>query len=149
MRSSNARPLMDAEHDKFKDDPKYVLECLYLELTEQIIDYMHRSGVSQAELARRMRVSQAYISKVFRETSNLTLMTLAKVAAALGVDVEAELVPREAARRPARKGPLEGWMERESKRAQHFNLLRDAVPERWAVPTLESVDEVEESAIAA
>ncbi len=73
--------------EKYKDDPEYVAEGIFLETMEKILAVMDYHNISKAELAERMSVSRAYISKLFNNSTNLTLETLAKIGLALGVPV--------------------------------------------------------------
>lgn len=54
-------------------------------------------GLSQAELAKRVGVTRQQVSLLESPDANLTLATLAKVAAALNMDLEIELLSRSAA----------------------------------------------------
>ena len=56
---------------------------------------MKELGVSQTELARRMKVSRPYITKVLHEDVNFSFRTAAKLAAALKMDFFPELRPVE------------------------------------------------------
>ena len=56
---------------------------------------MKELGVSQTELARRMKVSRPYITKVLHEDVNFSFRTAAKLAAALKMDFLPELKPME------------------------------------------------------
>ena len=53
---------------------------------------MEKQGVSRSELARRMDVSPAYITKILRGHTNLGLETLAKLAFALELKWEFRLI---------------------------------------------------------
>ncbi|MFO7957189.1 MAG: helix-turn-helix transcriptional regulator [Candidatus Brocadiia bacterium] len=86
MSVNDLGPLMDELHEEFKDDPAYRAECLYNDITAQILDHMRANDISRAELARRMNVSEAYVSRLFAETRNFTLETLGKLAVALGIE---------------------------------------------------------------
>ncbi|WP_206214619.1 helix-turn-helix transcriptional regulator [Adlercreutzia sp. ZJ242] len=55
-----------------------------------------KAGLSQHELAERMGVDQAFVSRMESGRSNLTLSTLADAASCLGLEVEVRLRPREA-----------------------------------------------------
>ena len=48
-------------------------------------------GVNQTELARRMKVSKPYITKVLRQDVNFSFRTAAKLAHALEMDFLPEL----------------------------------------------------------
>jgi transcriptional regulator with XRE-family HTH domain len=56
---------------------------LELEVTELLCELMERKGINRAELARRANVSSAYITKVLRGTTNLTLKTISDLFFAL------------------------------------------------------------------
>jgi transcriptional regulator with XRE-family HTH domain len=49
---------------------------VWVEATENLCVLMERSGITRAELARRLGKSPAYISKMLSGTQNLTLATL-------------------------------------------------------------------------
>ena len=61
----------------------------------QILLRMKELGVSQTELARRMKVSRPYITKVLHEDVNFSFRTAAKLAAALKMDFFPELRPKD------------------------------------------------------
>ena len=62
----------------------------------KILLRMKRMGVNQTELARRMRVSKPYVTKVLRQDVNFSFRTAAKLARALEMDFFPELRDREA-----------------------------------------------------
>lgn len=53
---------------------------------------MDAAGMSNAELARRLGVSPAYVSKLMRGPANLSLATLAKLAQAVDCTLDLRLV---------------------------------------------------------
>ena len=61
----------------------------------RILLRMKELGVSQAELAKRMKVSRPYITKMLHKDVNITFRTAAKLAAALRMDFFPELRPQE------------------------------------------------------
>jgi transcriptional regulator with XRE-family HTH domain len=69
---------------KAKTRPEYNQESLLLEVARRISDAMEEQNVSRAELARRLRVSPPYITKILRGHENFSLQTLARIAFALG-----------------------------------------------------------------
>ena len=56
---------------------------------------MKELGVSQTELAKRMKVSRPYITKVLHQDVNITFRTAAKLANALKMDFFPNLRPHE------------------------------------------------------
>ena len=61
----------------------------------KILRRMKRMGVNQTELARRMKVSKPYITKVLRQDVNFSFRTAAKLAHALEMDFFPELREKE------------------------------------------------------
>ena len=59
----------------------------------QILLRMKELGISQTELANRMKVSRPYITKVLRQDVNFSFRTAAKLARALQMDFSPELHP--------------------------------------------------------
>ena len=70
---------------------------------------MKELGVSQTELARRMKVSRPYITKVLRQDVNFSFRTAAKLANALKMDFFPELRPRETLEMKTRNWRVTRW----------------------------------------
>ena len=60
-----------------------------------ILRRMKEMGVSQTELAKRMKVSRPYITKVLHRDVNFSFRTAARLADALKMDFFPELRPKE------------------------------------------------------
>lgn len=73
--------------------PAYWAEGAWLQFTEELLALMTAQNVTRAELARRVGVSPAYITKVFRGTVNLTLETMSRLALAVGASVRLHVAP--------------------------------------------------------
>lgn len=76
-------------------NPAYWAEGAWLEFTEELLGLMEAQKVTRAELARRIGVSPAYITKVFRGTVNLTLETMSRLALAVGASVRLHVAPND------------------------------------------------------
>ena len=61
----------------------------------RILRRMKELGMSQTELARRMKVSRPYITKVLHQDVNFSFRTAAKLANALKMDFFPDLRERE------------------------------------------------------
>lgn len=59
----------------------------------ELLAAMRGAGLPQVEVARRMRVTQAWVSQILAPGHNLTLRTVERFAAALGRRVEIRVVP--------------------------------------------------------
>lgn len=80
-----------ALYKKVEATPAYQAEKLAVAFLAELNAFMQAHKVSNAELARRAGVSPAYITKVFRGPSNLSIETLAKLADAVGCQVHLHL----------------------------------------------------------
>ena len=85
-----------ALYAKLEATPAYQAEKLAVAFLAELNAFMQAHGVSNAELARRAGVSPAYITKVFRGPSNLSIATLAKLAGAIGCKVHLHLANHDA-----------------------------------------------------
>lgn len=72
----------------------YHVESIKLEITEQIYLAMREQDISNAELARRLEKSRAYVTKILQGTANFTIESLVKIALALGCEWEFQLTPK-------------------------------------------------------
>ena len=52
-----------------------------------MLDKMEELGLTQKSLAEKMGCSQQYISKVLKGTENLSIETISKIEAALGLEI--------------------------------------------------------------
>ena len=50
-----------------------------------IVDYMQENHLSRAEMAKSLKVSPQYLSRILSGTENLSIKSVAKIEAALGV----------------------------------------------------------------
>ena len=51
------------------------------------LDEMENKGLTQKEFAQRVGCSQQYISRIFKGKENLSIETISKIEAALGVSI--------------------------------------------------------------
>ena len=72
----------------------YQIDRLKVEISERIYNAMKEQGVSNAELARRLGKSRAYVTKLLRGTTNFTLESLVRIGRALSCEVEIELLTK-------------------------------------------------------
>lgn len=70
-------------------------EYAILEFTTRLSQAMKQKGITKAELARRMETSQAYITKVFRGDTNLTIASMVKLARCAEMEFHTELKDKE------------------------------------------------------
>lgn len=70
---------------------EYELEGVLLDLTEQMVRHMEREGINRSELAKRLKVSNARVTRLLSGQPNMRLKTVVKVARALNCDVALSL----------------------------------------------------------
>ena len=74
----------------------YQEEGLFLDVASRVIEAMEIRGITRSELARRLGVNPAYITKILHGHANLSLESLAKVAFAMGLKWECILLSPDA-----------------------------------------------------
>jgi len=77
------------------DNGMKVVDRIGSAFLRQILLRMKELGISQSELAARMKVSRPYITKVLHQDVNFSFGTAAKLANALKMDFLPELRPIE------------------------------------------------------
>ncbi len=78
---------------EYVNDPEFIAEGLSINIIEEMLECLKSRGLSHSWLAQQMGVSRAHISKILNAPSNMTLLTIAKIAVALGVTVNICLNP--------------------------------------------------------
>ncbi len=81
---------------KAKERDEYWVADAILTYTEELSRLVEKKGVSQADLARALGVSTAYVTKVFRGNTNFTIQTMVKLARAAGGRVNIHISPERA-----------------------------------------------------
>lgn len=79
--------------ERLRQTPQFSADMMLLALFEDVAAEMERSRVSRAELARRLGVSGAAVTRMLNGYSDLKVSTIAKLAAALGLRPEIQLRP--------------------------------------------------------
>ena len=72
----------------------YRLEQILYDVTEQICQLIEDQQLSRRELAQRLKVSPAYITKLLNGNPNLTIETLLKLSDALGQTLDIRFAPK-------------------------------------------------------
>jgi len=83
---------IEAARKKAQTRPEYYQETILLEVARRISDAMKENGMTRAELARKLAVTPAYITKVLRGNENFSLQTLARIAFTLNRKWECLLI---------------------------------------------------------
>lgn len=68
---------------ELEKSPRFRLEKLILDVLEKISIAMDEEGMNQAELARRLKTSRAFVTKLLNGYPNMTISTLFNISEAL------------------------------------------------------------------
>lgn len=79
-----------------KEALEFAIEELRADVQYEVLRAMKQAGMSQADLARKLGVSQAWVSQILGDDANLTVESLAKVFLALGGQCHFSARPMEA-----------------------------------------------------
>lgn len=79
--------------EKYKDDEEFITEKLIIQFTEKIVSRMNDLNISRVELAKRLGVSKALITKILNGNPNLTIKTMVSLAKALNCNLDIDLCP--------------------------------------------------------
>ena len=82
--------------EEARSSPDYWIAGPITELIEDIWRLMEEQKVSRAELARRLGTSRAYVTKLLGGNANFTLLTMVKVAMALGATIHVHVADQKA-----------------------------------------------------
>jgi transcriptional regulator with XRE-family HTH domain len=83
---------MTTKHDELMLDPEfrklYAIEGLIADTAQLIWDLMERRNLKQADLARLLNKTPAFVSQLLNGKANMTVRTLAEVVYTLGATVK-------------------------------------------------------------
>lgn len=77
---------------ELRKDGRLQIDAAKVEISEQIFQIMEEKDVTEAELARRLETSRAYVNKVLQGSTNFTVESLVKIGIALECELKLELV---------------------------------------------------------
>lgn len=79
---------------KAQKTPEYKAEALAIDVAIQIGNRLKELSISRKQLSDRLKVSKAYVSQLLQGKSNMTLLTLCRVADAIELDLLVSMRPR-------------------------------------------------------
>ena len=85
MAKDDTKWTFEASLQQYENDPEFVAEGLAIGFVEDMLECLEKRGLSQSWLAEQMGVSRAHVSRILNARPNMTLLTIAKIAIALGV----------------------------------------------------------------
>jgi transcriptional regulator with XRE-family HTH domain len=85
MVDHDSEGMLERYTKEYASDPEFVAEGLAIKVTEEILECLESKQLTQSQLADQMGVSRAHVSRILNARPNMTLLTIAKIAVALGV----------------------------------------------------------------
>lgn len=86
----------EKEYNRVKNNIGFKLADLEIELTEKILQIMEDKEISRTDLADRLNVSKASISKLLNNGSNMTLKRILSIADALDCNFSVKIEDKSA-----------------------------------------------------
>jgi len=77
--------------EKARKHESYWIESALYDFTETICELMESSNMNRTELARRLDVSPAYITKLLRGNANVTIKTMVRLSRVFGRELHITL----------------------------------------------------------
>ena len=90
MGTAELRQKLEAARNTFE----YRLEKVLFEVAEQVCKLIESQGVTRSELAQRLAVTPAYITKLLNGNPNLTIKSLLRLSDVLGQSIDIRFVPK-------------------------------------------------------
>lgn len=81
--------------ERLEGDPEYLAEKIAADLALRVEGRLEERDMSRKDLADRLKVSKAYVSQVLNGHTNMTLLSLCKLAHALDLQIRIEMAPRD------------------------------------------------------
>ena len=81
--------------DKYADDPEFLTEEAILDFTEKLVTKMQELKVNRAELAKRLNVSKAFVTKLLNGNPNMTIKTMVSISNVLGCKLNLDIYSKE------------------------------------------------------
>lgn len=85
MVNHNPEKTLETYAQEYANDPEFIAEGLAIKVTEEMLECLERKNLNQSWLAEQMGVSRAHVSRILNARPNMTLLTISKIAVALGV----------------------------------------------------------------
>ncbi|MFC1946763.1 helix-turn-helix domain-containing protein [Chloroflexota bacterium] len=85
MSEKNLEHHLDKKIKDYSNDPEFIAEGLSIKIIEEALHHLSNRKLSQTWLAEKTGVSRAHISRILNAPPNMTLLSIAKIAVALGL----------------------------------------------------------------
>ena len=77
--------------DGIEETPEYQAESFAIKIAMEIGKRIEELNITKMELAKNLGVSKSYISQILQGSNNMTILTICKIAKALGMEPNIDL----------------------------------------------------------
>jgi transcriptional regulator with XRE-family HTH domain len=81
------------EFDEITKTKTYKQETLLLDFLEILSEYLRENTISKTELARKLNISNAAVSKLLKGNENVSIKRMASITSLLGIDITIQKKP--------------------------------------------------------
>ena len=78
--------MLEKYYIKYEKDADFLAEGLAIAIVENALRIMQQKGISRSGLAQAMGIPKSQVSRIFNAPPNLTLLSISRIAIALGVE---------------------------------------------------------------
>jgi len=79
---------------ELRDDVEFQLEGVLIDIAERVCERMEEQNISRADLAKKLGVSRAFVTKLLNGNPNMTVKTLLLLARALDCELDISFPPK-------------------------------------------------------
>ena len=89
----NTKKWFNDKIKEFRGTIDYETEKVILTLTEKIVEFMENNNISRVEMAKRLGVSKAFVTKILNGNPNLTIKSMVSIAHSSWVKLDIDICP--------------------------------------------------------
>jgi transcriptional regulator with XRE-family HTH domain len=90
----NKKTWLEEKYDLWAEDPAFLTEEKILDFTERVVLEMEKKEITRAQLADSLGKSKAFVTKLLKGDTNMTIKTMVTLAQALGCNLHLDLYPK-------------------------------------------------------
>ncbi|MBI4330131.1 MAG: helix-turn-helix domain-containing protein [Chloroflexi bacterium] len=91
MENDNLELSLERDIRELEKHPDFIAEGLAIGVIEEMLRILQERGLSRSWLAKQMGVSRSSVSRMMNAPPNMTLLTIARIALALGTTPDVSL----------------------------------------------------------
>lgn len=97
---------------EMEENDDYHVEGAKIEIAEQIYLLMQKKKISQSDLARKLKMNRAYVSKILKGNTNFTVETLVRIGRRLEAEWDFKLAEKSVGKERSDRFVETSWTDR-------------------------------------